>query len=189
MGRRSTLLAQHPWRILGALAALLVAVGSAVGSGALFTTQTVNPNNTFSSGILHMTNDHAGTAILQIANMVPGDSQTGTVTIGNDGTVDGSNWTLTQTPGAETPGTDPGDTSSHGTLSSRLHLTITNTTTSQNVYDGTLAGFTSASLSAVPHGGSNSYSFTVSFPPSANDNAFEGGSVDETYSWAATAGS
>jgi hypothetical protein len=191
MGRKSTLLTRHPWRVLGVLAALLVAVGSAVGSGALFTTQTVNPNNTFSSGILHVTASPSG-AILTASNMVPGDTATGTATISNDGTVDGSNWTLAQAQTAETQGTDPGNPSSHGLLSSKLTLKVTDTTTSQVVYNGPISGLTSAAITGgIAHGTSHTFSFLVTFPPatSGNDNAYEGGSLTESYTWSATAGS
>lgn len=191
MGRKSTLLTRHPWRVLGVLAALLVAVGSAVGSGALFTTQTVNPNNTFSSGILTISASPSG-AILNASNMVPGDTASGTATISNTGTVDGNNWTLAQTQTAETQGTDPDNTGSHGLLSNKLNLKVTDTTSSQVLYDGVISGFSSSTLTAaIPHGSSHSFSFVVTFPPatSGNDNAYEGGSLTESYTWTATAGS
>jgi hypothetical protein len=113
------------------------------------------------------------------------------VTISNDGSVDGSSWTLSQQQTGETQGTDPGNPASHGLLSSKLNLKVEDQTAGTTVYNGAIGSFTSASLAAIAHGTSHTYKFTVTFPPagSPNDNAFEGGSLTESYNWSATAGS
>src|SRR3954447_12834711 len=78
-------------RTLATLALGLIAVATAVGSGADFTARTANPSNTFSAGSLSMENSKDGTAILNAANMKPGDApKTGIVDIKNTGSVDGA---------------------------------------------------------------------------------------------------
>src|SRR4051794_16868875 len=58
-------------RTLATLALGLIAVATAVGSGADFSTRTANPSNTFSAGSLSMENSKDGTAILNATNMKP----------------------------------------------------------------------------------------------------------------------
>jgi spore coat-associated protein N len=87
-GRRHQI--KRPKRTLGALALALCAIGVAIGSGADFSAQTANPNNTFSAGSLSMDNSKNGAAILTATNMRPGGAaQTGVVDIKNTGTIDG----------------------------------------------------------------------------------------------------
>jgi hypothetical protein len=185
MGRLDVL-GRHPGRSLGVLAALLVAGGAAIGSGAAFTTQTVNPDNVFSSGILHVSG--SGGAVLDASGLVPGDTATGTVTIANDGSVDGSSWKLEQAVTGETAGSDPADASSTGNLSDVLQLTITDTTAGTQVYAGPVTGLSSADLPVVAKGTSHSYAFSVTLP-AGTGNAYEGGSLTTSYTWSASAGS
>jgi spore coat-associated protein N len=78
-------------RTLATLVLGLIAVATAVGSGADFTARTANPSNTFSAGSLSMENSKDGTAILNAANMKPGEApKTGIVDIKNTGSVDGA---------------------------------------------------------------------------------------------------
>jgi spore coat-associated protein N len=77
-------------RTLATLALGLLAVATAVGSGADFSARTANPSNTFSAGSLSMENSKDGTAILNATNMKPGDApQSGVVDIKNTGSIDG----------------------------------------------------------------------------------------------------
>ena len=187
MASRLAALGRHPWRALGTLGALLLAVGAVAGSTASFTTQTVNPNNTFTAGELEMNNDKAGSAILSLSNAVPGDDATGSVTISNDGTVAGENWTLTQTVGTATAGDDPKSAAS-AQLRDTLQLRVS--TGGVDVYNGPLNAFTSASLAPIAPGASRTYDFQVTFPGTGAgaDNGYMGSSVTAEYSWTATAG-
>jgi spore coat-associated protein N len=77
-------------RTLATLALGLIAVATAVGSGADFSARTANPSNTFSAGSLSMENSKDGTAILSATDMKPGGApQTGVVDIKNTGSIDG----------------------------------------------------------------------------------------------------
>jgi hypothetical protein len=77
-------------RTVATLALGLIAIATAVGSGADFTARTANPSNTFSAGSLSMENSKDGTAILNAANMKPGGApKTGVVDIKNTGSIGG----------------------------------------------------------------------------------------------------
>jgi hypothetical protein len=77
-------------RTLATLALGLLAIGTAVGSGADFSARTANPSNTFSAGALSMENSKDGSAILNATGMKPGDPpKTGIVDIKNTGSIDG----------------------------------------------------------------------------------------------------
>ncbi len=185
MSARLAAIGRHPWRALGAMSALLVAVGSVAGSSALFTTQTVNPNNTFSAGILDVSSDPGdGQAILTAADLVPGDSANGSVTITNDGTVDGSNWKLEQAVATSVAGDDP-DSEASAELKDALTLTVT--TGDTPVYSGPLTGLSSVDLAAVPAGESRTYDFAVTFA-AGSDDGYQGSSVSTSYTWSASAG-
>src|SRR3954469_18014864 len=82
---RVDVLLRNRKRLLIALALLALAAAIAVGSAAVFSSSSVNPTNTFSSGTLKINNSKEGSAILTASKMVPGESQTGLVTIKNDG--------------------------------------------------------------------------------------------------------
>ena len=77
-------------RTLATLALGLIAIGTALGSGADFSARTANPSNTFSAGTLSMENSKDGTAILNATGMKPGDeAKNGVVDIENTGSIDG----------------------------------------------------------------------------------------------------
>jgi spore coat-associated protein N len=73
-------------KVLVPLATMLAAGAVAVGSGATFTSTPSNSVAVTAGHLVH-TNNHDGTT-LTAANMKPGDSLTGTVTIQNTGTLD-----------------------------------------------------------------------------------------------------
>jgi hypothetical protein len=90
---RLAVLSGHPKRTLASLAALMVAAALVVGSGAVFSSQTANPSNTFASGVLSQSNSKANSAVLQVSQIVPGSNtshaSSGTVDVKNTGTVGG----------------------------------------------------------------------------------------------------
>ena len=77
-------------RATAGLALALVAAAVAVGSGADFSARTANPENTFTAGALSMSNSRDGSAIFNVANLVPGaPGASGIVDIGNTGSIRG----------------------------------------------------------------------------------------------------
>lgn len=77
--------ASRPRKLLIGAGALLAAAALAVGSGANFNSASANPSNVFSAGTLSHSNSHDNEAILSARDMVPGDTQVGTVDIANTG--------------------------------------------------------------------------------------------------------
>lgn len=183
---RMKVVATSPKLLLASLATVLAAAGITVGSGAGFTSKSANPANTFSAGVLSQANSVDG-AILTASKMKPGESASGTVKITNDGDIAGT-FSLSQVDVVDTAGANGGK------LSSKLDLKIedvTNAASPVTVYDGKVAGLTTAKdLGAYAAGSSKTYKFTVSFPdggtPSSTttgDNAYKGSSLSVGYQW------
>jgi spore coat-associated protein N len=205
---RIAILARHPRRSLTALATLVAAGAVVVGSGAVFSTQTANPSNTFASGILSQSNSNA-TSILTASNLVPGASHvvTGMVDIKNSGTVGGV-FTLAEAIDADKNSTDgingDGADRASNKLSHALHLTIADCgawsgspstapdcTTTTSIYDGAFdaVGGTRA-LSTYASGEQRRYKFSVYLPdggaPASAGATSVGGVGDNAFSGAFT---
>lgn len=162
----------NPRRLIGGLATVLAAAGVAVGSGASFTSQTANPANTFTSGTLLQTNSKNGTSIVTGANLKPGDTRTGEVTIKNTGTLAGD-FTLTES----------NDTNAftNGSLTVKVEDV---TATPATVYEGDLGGLDAKTLGSFAVGEARNYRFTVTLATSA-PNADQGKSATADYEWTA----
>jgi hypothetical protein len=193
MKRMKFLFGQRRMQVLLTLAVLLVAVSVVIGSGANFTSSSVNPSNTFSAGNLAMTNSKPGAAILTAALMKPGQTTaSGTVTITNSGDIAGhislSTSAMTDTPGVNL-----------GKLSDVLTVKIMDGAT--QIYNGpiksvgTIALPSSGTPTTLPWAVSeaHTYTFTVTFPdgltpPSATtgDNAFKGSAMSIEFDWTGT---
>lgn len=193
MKRMKFLFGQRRMQVLLTLAVLLLAVSVVIGSGANFTSSSVNPSNTFSAGNLAMTNNKTGAAILTAALMKPGDTATGTVIITNSGNIAG-HISLSTSSLSDTAGVNP-----PAKLSDVLTLKIMDGVT--QVYSGPIK---SVGTIALPSSGSpttlpwavaeaHTYNFTVTFPdggtpPTAitGDNAYKGSSMSIQFDWTGT---
>jgi hypothetical protein len=167
---------RSPRRLLATLALLLAATGVAIGSGASFSSASVNPSNTFASGALTQSNDKDGKAVLTAANMKPGDTTSGTVTIKNTGTL-GGNFTAAESAA----------TSTYTTTKLKLVVTDVTTSTPAPVYSGDLDGFGAKSLGAWKAGEAHTYKFVVTFPETNTDqNTDQNKTAGATFTWNAT---
>ena len=130
----------HIGKKLGLSAALIAAAGTmlGVGSFAAWTASTANPNNSFATGSLHMSNnagnctDSSGTctAILTATGMKPGGTPvTGTVKVVNTGSLAG----IYSLSAAETA------TPVANTVCTHMDLTVTDEA-ANTVYNGTIDG-------------------------------------------------
>ena len=205
---RIAFLARHPRRSITALATLVAAGAVVVGSGAVFSTQTANPSNTFASGILSQTNSNTGSAILTASNLVPGASHAvhGTVDIKNSGTVGGV-FTLAETIAADKDSADGvtgGADRTSNKLSQALHLQIEDCgawsgspavapdcSSTTSIYDGAFDSVGSShALSTYGSGEQRRYKFTVYLPdggtPGSLGATSVGGSGDNALSGAFT---
>lgn len=185
---RIGILIGSPRLLLVAMVSVLAAVGIAVGSGATFTSHSANPSNTFSAGNLAQTNSVSG-AVLTVANMIPGSSSNGTVTITNSGNVAGT-FTLSKANLVDTAGANG------GTLSTDLTVLVQDVTVPASpvtVYSGTIGSMGAQSLGSFSAGQAKTYKFTVTMPnngtpasSTTGDNAYKGSSLTVDYSWDAT---
>jgi spore coat-associated protein N len=180
---RFDVLLRNKGRLLLALLLLLLAAAVAVGSTAVFTSSSVNPDNTFTAGTLEQSNSKDNAAILTAERMVPGESRNGTVTIENTGDVSGA-FSLSASDITNNPGPNGGN------LSQALELTIVDTGPGQTIYNGPFASMPRQELGSWGAGESHEYQFTVTFPDSgkpadetSGDNRYEGSATSATYTW------
>lgn len=160
-------------KVLVPLSTMLVAGAIAVGSGATFTSQSVSAA-AVTTGTLKHANSQDG-ATLTIADLRPGATRTGSLTITNDGTIDS---TLTLQETADSSTFVPGD----------LTLSITQAGVSTPLYQGNFGGLDNGvrlALGALPVGASTTVTFTVSMPESAG-NANQGKAASASYQYVTT---
>ena len=186
-GKRLGWLLRHSKMWILALVALGIAAALAVASVSLFTSSSANPDNTFTAGSLSHSNSKEGAAILTATNIVPGEAQTGQVTIKNTGDVSGkfrlSSSNLTDTPGPN-----------GGRLSEVLTLKVVDSSgTPTTVYDGRYNAMPSTDLGTWAKDEQHTYQFTVTFPnggvpqsATTGDNAYKGSSTKIQFNWDAT---
>jgi spore coat-associated protein N len=175
-GLARTMLKKLPLsKILLSLAAVSVVTVAAVGGTfANFTaTPTTIASNAFASGSLTMSRSGSNSTAMKI-----GDTATGSVTITNTGTLAGA-YTLS------------GSSSGSSALSSQLNLKVYKDVDGGTaLYDGSLGGFSSVALGTfAANGDAHTFYFHVSFPSTgsdAGDNALQGLSASETFTWSAT---
>jgi len=159
-------------KILVPLATLLGAGAIAIGSGATFTSTTANTISSVTSGTLSHTNSKDGKAILTLANIKPGDTVNGGLTITNTGSLP-ADFSLTETR------------STNGFADNNLTLTITNNTTGASVYTGTFGGLvdgTKTALGAIAPGVANNFTFSVHLDADA-PNTQQGKNATAAYQW------
>jgi spore coat-associated protein N len=165
-------------KILLTLAAVsAVTVAAVGGTFANFTaTPTSIASNAFASGLLTMTRSGSG-AIFNAAAMKIGESASGSVTITNTGTLAGA-YTLA--------GSSSGSAVLAGQLNLKVYKDVDGGTA---LYDGSLGGFSSASLGTfAASGDAHTFYFHVSLPTTgtdAGDHAFQGLSASASFTWSA----
>jgi hypothetical protein len=163
--------------MVGVLFALLLAAAMAVGSGANFTSQTVNTGNLVAAGTLTAAGPNS--AILNTGTKLrPTESVSGEATIQNTGNTRGA-FSVTGKNLVDTPGSAGGPN-----LSSQVTVTVQELSgpggsVTNTISSGTLlSNFNSAiALGNINGGSSRTYKFTVTFPTTgsdATDNTFQG---------------
>ena len=170
------------------LAVVLIAVRATT---AAFTSTTANAANSWSAGTVALTDDDSGTAMFTVTGLTPGDTTTRCITVSYSGSVDSA----VRLYGSITGGTG---------LGTYLNLTVergaggsfancTGFVSSETVYTGTLAGFTSAHTgfangagSWSPVGGAPVDTMTYRFTTTLQDNnAAQGLSATAAFTWEA----
>lgn len=189
----------------GVLGAVLLSV-SMSGTLSGFVASITNSSNTAASGALVMQEQNAagttscsstdgGTVSTNASTcstinkyggsttMIPGQTVTTAIKINNTGTVAANTFTLTG--GACTQGTNGTLNGTATDLCSQMTVVITNTTTSANVFTGTLAAFAAKGAISLPtaaSGSSTGFSIAVTLPSSAG-NTYQGLSASQPMTW------
>ena len=155
-------------RALIPLATLAAAGALAVGSGANFVSQSVNPSSAVASGTLLQSNSKANAAIFNVSNIKPGDTVNGDVTITNTGTLP-EVMTLSEV-------------ATNGFVD-KTNLQLTITQGSSTIDTGEFGKLASTVLGAAFNPNeARTYRFSVTLKPSAG-NAEQGKSASATYTW------
>lgn len=135
------------------------------------------------SGSLALTNSKDGVAIFSAPGMRPGGQLSGSVRIGNAGTVTGA-LALQASGQSEVPGV------AGGRLWTSVQLAIADVTDAANpatVYAGSLASMGQLALGALPAGQEREYRFVASMPSGdpVTDNAYQGAQLATVFTWTA----
>jgi spore coat-associated protein N len=170
MDRLRLLIGSRHWLLLAALALISLALGTAIFSGASFTSKSAN-SASLAAGSVQISSSAPNQALVSATGMKPGDSKEGTVSIGNQGDVAG---TVTLKANGLTG----------ATLGAVIVLKIEDITgTASKKYEGKLASFSSIDLGSFAAGTTRKYRFTLSWPSSSNEAALQGLSVSLALQW------
>jgi Ca2+-binding RTX toxin-like protein len=173
---------------LAVLAALLTAattLHAAIGGGPAAPMSGLQVS---AGGSMSLSNSKEGAAIFSLANLGPGDSGQGGVTIANTGTLRGA-LTLASFDRSDAPGIYG------GALSERLELRVEDVSSgvASEVYDGQLGAMPEMRLGSLGAGESRTYRFVVTMldggaPASAyvDDNVYQSASASLGYEWTLT---
>jgi len=134
------------------------------------------------TGSLTLSNSKDGAAIFNAAGMRPGEEASGSVTIGNTGTV-GAALSVAPASTQDAPG------ASGGRLSDRLQLLVLDITDVQaprTVYSGVLTAMPAVALGALDAGTQRTFLFVAKLLPGADDNAYQGAALSTAFAWSAT---
>jgi spore coat-associated protein N len=184
----SMLLRSSPRRLLASAGVLLLAGAGLLGSGAAFNGTSANTLGVVTTGILRQSNSKSGTAVLSAANMAPGATATGTLDLGNTGTLASIDSVTTG---------NLVDTPASPAFSSYLQLkvedlgspTCTTCPTPVVLYTGTLRGSVGTNdLATFAPGDKHRYRFTITYPnggAGGADNAYGGAKSSVDITWGA----
>jgi len=164
--------------LAGMALSALVLIGLTVTSdksSANFTATTTNPSNQFGSATLTMSNDKSAAAsLVNLSNMVPGDTANRTVTISNTGNV---GFTYTASISAVA------NTLLWSDVTNGIQVTVRRGAT--QVYTGPLKNLALAASPTVAASGTDTLTFDFSLPAGAG-NTFQSLSQDFTITYTAT---
>jgi len=170
MERLRLLVGSRHWLLLAALAFMSLALGTAMFSGARFTSKSAN-SASLAAGSVQLSSSLPNQAIVSAAGMKPGDVKEGTISIGNQGDVAG-NVTLNATGLSGTA------------LAAAITFKIEDVTSGTSMkYEGELGSFSSVSLGSFSAGTTRKYRFTLSWPEASNEASLQGSSTSLTLQW------
>lgn len=166
------------WVFAVVLLVIALAVGVTATLG-LFSGSAANPGNLVAAGSMSQSNSANNAAIMNAANLVPGEDAEGSVTIQNVGDARAT-FTLTTEDVTDEPGT--GD----GVLSERLVVRVVDTGSDESVYTGPLSEV-AVDLGTWEPDEERSYLITVTLPDGADgtDDDYQGSAATAAFVWSA----
>jgi hypothetical protein len=169
--------------VIAVAAALLMVLGAVAGGALAHDRPAQMKRMAAADGVLSLSNSLDDGAVITARGLLPGQSATGTVTIGNAGEVDGT-LGLARTWIDDAPGPNG------GRLSDVLTLLIEDISAARprEVLYGEVGGLERMALERLPAGVRRTYRFTVGFPdsgPHGADNAYIGSALRMDYEWRA----
>jgi len=171
MDRLSLLFRSRRWLLLGAFALVSLALGSAMFSGATFSSQSAN-SASLAAASVRLSSSAPNQAIVAAAGMRPGDRRQGTIAIGNDGTAPA----VVTLRASDLTG---------AALAAAIDLEIEDATGagSNPIWSGKLGAFGSVGLGSFAPGASRTYRFTLSWPAAAGEASLQGTSTALAFQW------
>ena len=185
MQRVSALWQASPLKLVGALFVLMLAAMMAVASGASFTSTSANAGNIVTAGNLSHSNSKARGAILDVADLMPGESPPARST--SPTPVTSTACSRSRSPASSTP-------TRRNPLSAKLDLwsrtSRPDAPPPRVKYNGKLGAMGASALGTFAAGEAPPYRFTVTFPdggtpagPTTGDNAYKGDASTVEYDW------
>jgi spore coat-associated protein N len=171
MDRVRLIAGSHRWLLLASLALLALALGSAMFSGASFSSKSAN-SAALATGSIQLSSSLPSQPIVaSTSGLKPGQSREGTISIGNKAGVSGA---VTLTPTGLT-----------GTvLAAVIDLKIEDVTSGTiQKWSGKLGSFPGLSLGSFLAEESRKYRFTLSWPAASSEVSLQGTSTSVTFEW------
>ncbi|HEX4463432.1 MAG TPA: hypothetical protein VH042_02190 [Solirubrobacterales bacterium] len=170
MDRVRLIAGSRRWLLLAALALLALALGSAMFSGASFSSKSANKAS-LAAGSVKLSSSKPNEAIVSASGMEPGSSREGTIKIGNEGDVAGT-VTLTASGLSGTA------------LAAVIDLKVDDVTSgTTQKWSGKLGSFTSVALGSFEAGATRTYRFTLSWPSTSDAASLQGTSSSLNFNW------
>ncbi len=170
MDRLRLLTGSRHWLLLAALAFISLALGTAIFSGASFTSKSAN-NASLAAGSVQLSSSAPNQAIVSAAGMKPGESREGTISIGNQGDVAGS---VTLKANGLTG----------MALAAVVVLKIEDVTGgATKEYEGKFGSFSSVDLGSFDAATTRKYRFVLSWPEASSEASLQGASTSLALQW------
>lgn len=171
MDRVRLVIGSHRWLLLAALALLSLALGTAMFSGARFSSKSAN-SASLAAGAIQLSSSKSGQAIVSAAGMKPGESREGMITIGNPSEVSGT--VTLRSSGL----------SGSSALAAAIDFKVEDVTSgTTQKWSGKLSSFGDVDLGSLAASTSRNYRITLSWPVSASEASLQGTSASFTLHW------
>lgn len=170
MDRVRLLIGSRRWLLLAALALVSLALGSAMFSGARFSSKSSN-TAALAAASIQLSSSAPNQTIVAASGMRPGDSRLGTIEISNKGDIAG---TVTLKASGLT-----------GTaLAAVIDLKVEDTTSgTTQKWSGKLGSFSSVALGSIAASSTRKYRLTLSWPSASTEASLQGASTSLTFEW------